>query len=158
WVGPALVFDHHPSEIPALAPAEFARDDQVGLLKDGSAGVRLGGLAVVIHVRDRESDASRAELAIDERECRGVVAPGAVDASHGGASNRELVDARRSIGFRFPASSIVVGILSKSGGTERENNADEQCQFHSGRLYPVEIVRNEVRFIRTRCSPLPAEN
>src|SRR5262249_34928842 len=55
WVGPALVFDHHPSEISALATAEFARDDQVGLLKDSSARVRLGSLAVVIDVRDRES-------------------------------------------------------------------------------------------------------
>ena len=126
WVGSAFVLDHHPFEIPAFAPAEFARDDQIGLLKDGSACVGMGGLAVIVDMCDREVDTRRAELAIDERQRRGVVAPGAVDASYGGASNRELVDAGRPIGFRFPASPIVVGILSESGGNERENNADEQ--------------------------------
>ena len=126
WVGSALVLGHHPSEIPALAPAEFACDDQVGLLKDGSAGVGMGGPAVVVDMCDREGDTRRAELAIDKRERRGVVAPGTVDASHGGASNRELVDVGRPIGFRFPATPIVVGVLSESGRNERENNADEQ--------------------------------
>ena len=125
-VGSAFVLDHHPSEIPAFSSSEFARDDQVGFLKDGSACVGMGGLAVVVDMCDREVDTHRAELAINERQRRGVVTPGAVDAAHGGASNRELVDAGRPIGFRFPASPIVVGILSESGGNERENNADNQ--------------------------------
>ena len=86
----------------------------------------MGGLAVVVDMCDREGDTRRSELAIDKRERRGVVAPGTVDASYGGASNRELVDVGRPIGFRFPATPIVVGILSKGRGSERENNADEQ--------------------------------
>jgi len=118
-VGSAFVLDHHPSEIPTLSPAEFARDNQIGFLKDGGARVGMGGLAVVVYMCDREVDARRAELAIDERQRGGVVAPSAVNASYCGASNRELVDAGRPIGFRFPASPIVVGILSKSGGNER---------------------------------------
>ena len=126
WVGSAFVLDHHPPEIPAFSSSEFARDDQVGFLKDGSACVGMGGLAVVVDMCDREVDTRRAELTIDERQRRGIVTPGAVDAAHGGASNRELVDAGRPIGFRFPASPIVVGILSESGGNERENNADNQ--------------------------------
>ena len=126
WVGSALILDHHPPEIPALAPSEFARDDQVGLLKDGRAGVGMRGLSVVVDMCNREGDTRRAELAVDERERRGVVAPGAVDAPYGGASNRELVDTGRPVGFRFPAPTIVVGVLSKSGGNERENNAEEQ--------------------------------
>ena len=93
---------------------------------------------------DREGDASGTELAVDERERRGVVTPGAVHPSHSGASNRELVGARRPIGFGFPASPIVVGILSKSSGNKREKNADEQRQFHGGALYFAEMA---VRFI-----------
>ena len=102
------------------------------------------GLAVVVDMRDREGHTGWSELAVDERERRGVIAPGAVDASYGGASNRELVDTRRPIGFCFPASAIVVGILSKCGGTEFQNSADEQRQFHGGALYPA---KSAARFI-----------
>src|SRR5262245_21524322 len=104
----------------------------------------MDGLAVVVDMCDREADTRWAECAIDKRQRRGVVAPGAVDASYGGASNRELINAGRPIGFRFPASPIVIGILSKSGGNERENNTDNQRQSHGGALYRAEIA---ARFI-----------
>jgi hypothetical protein len=77
-------------------------------------------LAVVVDMRDSEGDTRRAELAINERERRGVVAPGAVDASHGGASNRKFVNARQPISFGLPAPAIVVGILSEGGRNDRE--------------------------------------
>jgi hypothetical protein len=41
--------------------------------------------------------------------------------------------------------------LSKSGGHERENNTDNQRQFHGGALYPAEIPgRFIASFAKTR--------